>query len=46
MARKPTTNDQRPKMGTRRKSRELALQMLFQDMEIITEEAGSKSFVV
>ena len=45
MARKPTTNDQRPKMGTRRKSRELALQMLFQaDMGKQSPEQVRKSF--
>jgi len=45
MAKRPTTNDQRPKMGTRRKSRELALQMLFQsDMGKQDAEQVRKSF--
>src|SRR5512144_1561241 len=42
---KPTTNEPRPKMGTRRKSRELALQMLFQaDMGKQSPEQVRKSF--
>jgi N utilization substance protein B len=41
----PTTKDRRPKMGTRRKSRELALQMLFQaDMGKQTPEQVRKTF--
>jgi N utilization substance protein B len=45
VAKKSTTNDQRPKMGTRRKSRELALQMLFQlDMGKQSPEQVRKTF--
>jgi transcription antitermination protein NusB len=45
MAKRPTTSDERPKMGTRRKSRELALQMLFQlDMGKQSPEQVRKSF--
>jgi transcription antitermination protein NusB len=45
MVKRPTTSDERPKMGTRRKSRELALQMLFQlDMGKQSPEQVRKSF--
>ena len=44
MARRPT-DDQKPKMGTRRKSRELVVQMLFQaDMGKQSAEQVRKSF--